>query len=34
MRNFHKIIEEKTFNERKREETARKLRKIEEERLI
>ena len=34
MRNYHKLIDEKTFNERKREERVKKLRKMEEERLI
>jgi len=34
MRNFHKIIGEQTFNERKREERKKKLKQIEEERLI
>lgn len=34
MRNFHKLISEKTFNERKREERAKKLRQMEEEKLI
>ncbi|MBI3027181.1 phosphomethylpyrimidine synthase ThiC [Candidatus Woesearchaeota archaeon] len=34
MRNFHKLTGEKTFNERKREEKAKKMRQMEEERLI
>ena len=34
MRNFHKIIGEQTFNERKREERKVKLKQMEEERLI
>ena len=34
MRNFHKLINEKTFNEKRREERKVKLRRMEEERLI
>ena len=34
MRNFHKAIGEMTFNEKRREEKAKKLKQMEEERLI